>query len=281
MSATKITLSPEAILNAPFPSYHRPLGWAHDWVCCGDAECKKAAVVLLKGLYERYDHAVAVGQELVLALMENGRDADAKAALEGIDTRFSKLDEELLCRWGRFYKDHGDRYIGLPWLAGAGPPNPREARPYYLQSLQKYIEAYGIRQGHYPGINQATLRFLLGTLVSPAAAAAPGREVADAPDLARSLLERRDRWPEFLPNDRTVWHPAIAAEAHLLLQDWNEAAGDYDIAVKNCPNAPRDVESMGRQAVRILMGWHHAGVPIPGPFSRLDIRFPGMPNWSP
>ncbi len=243
MSATKITLSPEAILKAPFPSYHRPLGWAHDWTCCGDAACKEAAVVLLKGLYERYDHAVAVGQELVLALMENGLEAEAKAALEGIDTRFSKLDEELLCRWGRFYKDHGDRYIGLPWLAGAGPPNPQEARPYYLQSLQKYVEAYGIRQGHYPGINQATLQVLLGTLVRPAAAVAAGGEVAEAQELARRLLECRDCWPESFANDRTVWHPATAAEAHLLLQEWHQAAGEYDIAVKNCQGAPRNVDS--------------------------------------
>ena len=243
MSATKITLSPEAILKAPFPSYHRPLGWAHDWTCCGDAACKEAAVVLLKGLYQRYDHAVAVGQELVLALMENGLEAEAKAALEGIDTRFSKLDEGSSAAGAGCTRTMATGISGCPGWLGQARPIPRKRGRIISQSLQKYVEAYGIRQGHYPGINQAALQFLLGTLVRPAAAVAAGGEVAEAQELARRLLECRDRWPESFANDRTVWHPATAAEAHLLLQEWHQAAGEYDIAVKNCQGAPRNVDS--------------------------------------
>jgi hypothetical protein len=285
MSAATLIPTPEAILAVPFPSYLRPLGWAHQWLCSGDPERKQAAVELLRRLYERYDHAVAVGQELVLALMESGPSAraEAEAALQAIDARFAKLDEELLCRWGRFYKEYGDRYLGVPWLAAAvaAPPNPEEARPFYLLSLEKYTEARRLRQGHYPGINQATLLFLLGNLVRRAESAStttvPTRELAEAQALARRLLDGRDRWHEWLPNDRSVWHPATAAEAHLLLQEWDQAAREYRVAVANSQGAPRDFESMGRQAFRILLGWNAAGATIPESFTRLDTLFPGMP----
>jgi hypothetical protein len=288
MSTATLIPTPEAILAVPFPSYHRPLGWAHQWLCSGDPERKQAAVELLRKLYERYDHAAAVGQELVLALMESGPSARAEAevTLQAIDARFAKLDEELLCRWGRFYKEHGDRYLGLPWLAAtvAAPPNPDAARPFYLLSLEKYTEAQRLRQGHYPGINQATLQFLLGTLVrragSAATAAVPTRELAEAQTLARRLLDGRDQWHESLPNDRSVWHPATAAEAHLLLQEWDQAAREYRVAVTNSQGAPRDVESMGRQVCRILLGWNAAGATIPESFIRLDTLFPGMPRWN-
>jgi hypothetical protein len=273
----------EAILKVPFASYHRPLAWAHQWLSSGDPERKQAAVELLRGLYRRYEHAVAVGQELVLALMEGGPEAqaEAEATLQGIDARFAKLDEELLCRWGRFYKDHGDRYLGLPWLVATVPPNPEEARPYYLRSLEKYEEAYRIRSGHYPGINTATLQFLLGTLVRPAGTASgpPAVELAKAQDLARRLIEGRDQWSESFPTDRTVWHPATAAEAHLLLQEWDQAAREYRVAVENSRNAPRDIESMGRQAFRILMGWSTVGAALPQPFAQLESLFPGLPHW--
>ena len=284
MSAANLTPTPETILAVPFPSYHRPLAWAHQWLCSGEPQRKQAAVELLRKLYERYDHAVAVGQELVLALMESGPEtrAEAEATLQAIDARFAKLDEELLCRWGRFYKEHGDRYLGLPWLAATVAPNPEEARPFYILSLEKYAEASRLRQGHYPGINRATLQFLLGTLVRPAglASAVPTRELAEAQSLARRLLEVRDQWHDSLPNDRSVWHPATTAEAHLLLQEWDQAAREYRVAVANSQGAPRDIESMGRQVFRILLGWNAVGVTIPEPFTQLDTLFPGMPPWN-
>src|SRR5205085_11806676 len=132
------------------------------------------------------------------------------------DARFAKLDEELLCRWGRFYKEHGDRYLGLPWLAATVPANPEGARPFYVLSLEKYAEAHRLRQGQYPGINQATVLFLLGTRVPRAGSAStvPTRELAEAQAQARRLLDGRDQWHESLPNDRSVWHPATPAAPH-------------------------------------------------------------------
>ncbi len=282
VSAPISTPTLEATLKVPFPSYHRPLAWAHQWLSSGDPERKRVAVELLRTLYQRYDHAVAVGQELVLALMESGREAqpEAEATLQGIDARFAKLDEELLCRWGRFYKDHGDRYLGLPWLVTEIPPNPEEARPYYLRSLEKYEEAFRIRSGHYPGINTATLQFLLGTLARPAGTASSpeGNEVAKAQAIASRLLEGREKWSELTPKDRTIWHPATAAEAHLLLQEWDPAAREYRVAIENSRGALRDIESIGRQVCLIVMGWSRVGVAIPEPFTQLHLLFPSVPR---
>src|ERR1700736_2655182 len=130
----------------------------------------------------------------------------AEAILARLENQFMNLDEETLCRWGRLFKDRGDEFMRLPWSNPDGlSPEPDLADQFYRRSLEKYDQAYGVRGGHYPGINKATLLLILGSLKPGAALRG---ELASSHDLAGKLLVDRPDWPSEQPDDRTVWHPA-------------------------------------------------------------------------
>ena len=147
-------------------------------------ENRRWSVTLLEGLMKRYPHVLAIGQELVLALLECKDDERAEAVLGQLDRRFTNMDEETLCRWGRLFKDQGDAYVRLLWSDPDGrPADPEMARVFYKKSIERYDQAYRIRSGHYPGINKATLLLILGTL-QPPIAGAPAREIEESDALA-------------------------------------------------------------------------------------------------
>ena len=111
---SQATFSVEQILETPFPSYHPPLELARALNRSGDRAKRTKALTLLEGLSLRYPHALAVGQELVLALIESGEHDRSEVTLRALEITFANLDEEILCRWGRLFKDWGDDYLELP-----------------------------------------------------------------------------------------------------------------------------------------------------------------------
>ena len=108
------TFSVDQILKVSFPSYHRPLELARALNRTGDDAKRSMALVLLEGLRKKYPHVLAVGQELILALIESNKYDRAELVLKDLENRFGNLDEETLCRWGRLFKDRGDDYLELP-----------------------------------------------------------------------------------------------------------------------------------------------------------------------
>jgi hypothetical protein len=86
------------VLRRPYPSYHKPLETARVWL--RDGTHKNDALELLAGLRSRYGHVLAIGNELVLALLENNRSTEAIAELGRLDRQFQEVDEETRCRWG-------------------------------------------------------------------------------------------------------------------------------------------------------------------------------------
>ncbi len=261
------TLSLEQILKTPFPSYHKPLELARSLTRCGNEDDRRKAVELLDGLRQRYPHVLAIGQELVLALEECHEPDRAEQTLKTLEKSFLNLDEELLCRWGRLFKDRGDEYTPLPWSKPGGRlPDPVLAEAFYRKSLAKYDQAYRIRLGHYPGINKATLLMILGSLTPPASGSAPRPELQESVELAGKLLADRLRWPTDQPDDLTVWHPATAGEAHLLRRVWAEAANRYREALESKNLTPHARASMRRQVERILMCFRDLSVSPAPPF---------------
>jgi len=269
------TLSLDQILNTPFPSYHKALERARELTRSGDPAEKRKAVELLEGLSQRYPHVLAIGQEQVLALEECGEQDRAERALRTLEKLFLNLDEELLCRWGRLFKDRGDEYVRLPWSKPDGlAPDSILAEGFYRKSLEKYDQAYRIRFGHYPGINKATLLLMIGSL-KPPAPSAPPPELHESVELAGRLLADRPRWPSEQPDDLTVWHPATAGEAHMLCQEWSQAANQYREALKGKNLTPHARESMRRQVERILMCFRTLGVAFSPPFDNTALLFAG------
>jgi tetratricopeptide (TPR) repeat protein len=268
------TLPVEQILRIPFPSYHKPLESARQFTRSSEPDDQKKAVELFSGLNERYPHVLAVGQERVLALMESGDPDEAEQVLKGLEKLFIILDEETLCRWGRLFKDRGDEYIGLPWSKAVDrEADPVLASQFYRKSLEKYEQAYRIRSGHYPGINTATLWLILGSLEAQPPGAATQDEVHKSQERAGELLACRSRWPSEQPDDESVWHPATAGEAHLLRQEWEDAAKQYREALKGKNVTSLARRSMSRQAERILLCFRILDVPIPAPWEHLESLF--------
>ncbi len=116
--------------------------------------------------------------------------------------------------------------------AGWPTSDPVLAGEFYRRSLEKYDQAYRIRSSHYPGINKATLLLIVGWLKSNAPGAPRALEISESAELAGRLLTDRPHWPRDQPDDETVWHPATAGEAHLLRQEWSQAAAQYRVALK-------------------------------------------------
>jgi len=258
VAASRLSWPRRADATADF-SYHRALAAAKQRTRAGNKVDLDDAIDQLRGLRARYPHVLDIGNELVLALMEAQRDADAEAALTQLDAEFQPLDEEFLCRWGRFYKEHGDRH----------DVNANTASAYYRQALAKYRQAYAVRQGHFPGINVAAVLHLLAALDSGQA----GQYRHEAEGMAQALLARRADWPIDQADDISIWHPATEAEARLLLGEWDRSAALYRqvLAVADLPPFAR--ASMRRQVERIVQSFQRLGTSAMGPFNDIDALF--------
>jgi hypothetical protein len=228
----------------------------------GKSEDREWSIALLEGLMKSYSHVLAIGQELVLALLEGGEKEKAEKTLGELDRTFTNLDEETQCRWGRHFKDKGDSYIRLPWSDPDGrPSDPEMARVFYKKSIDRYDQAYRIRSGHYPGINKATLLLILGTLGLSIPETVPP-EVAESEALAKALLDNRSQWSSSFKEDETLWHPATAGEACLLRRQWDAAARRYGDALKSPYVTAHARQAMYRQIERIRMCFDKLGVAI-------------------
>src|SRR4051812_19512589 len=101
-------MNPVDVMQRLYPSYHTPYEVARAWLREGEGR-KSDALDLLTWLRKKYPHVLAIGNELVLALLESDRHAEALAELARLERQFPEVDEETRCRWGRVYKQEGDR----------------------------------------------------------------------------------------------------------------------------------------------------------------------------
>jgi hypothetical protein len=272
---TTMKIPVEAILKVPSPSFHKLLAVARSASRSGVIEECRWSVAVLEGLMKRYPHVLAIGQELVLALLEFKEEEQAEEVLGQLDRSFTNVDEETLCRWGRLFKDQGDAYVRLPWSEPDGrAADPEMARVYYKKSIERYDQAYRIRSGYYPGINKATLLLILGTL-QPPIAGAPPREIEESDALAAALLAGRSSWPSSFPEDETLWHPATAGEANLLRRIWDAAAQQYGDALKSRYITVHARRAMYRQVERIRRCLKMLSVTIPPPLGDPETFFAG------
>jgi tetratricopeptide (TPR) repeat protein len=257
-----MTLSTD-VMRRPYPSYHKPLETARIWL--RDGEHKSDALELLTMLRNKYAHVLAVGNEYVLALLENGRHPDAMTELGRLDRQFQEVDEETRCRWGRLYKQEGDR----AWKDG----DLVTAESRYLQALEEYQRGYALRQGHYPGINQATLLLYLAALARQHKDAPHSQDyLRRAEAVANDVLALRDKWPRDFPDDN-IWHLATVGEANLLKRNWPEAATHYKAALGASNIQPFHRQSIGNQARRVLEALALLDVRPEPPFDKPDELF--------
>lgn len=260
------------VLQRPYPSYHKPLEIARAWL--RDGTNKSHALELLTGLRSKYTHVLAIGNELVLALLENNYHAEAMTELGRLDRQFQEVDEETRCRWGSLYKREGDH----AWKGRDSDLVTAENR--FLQAMEEYKRGYALRHGHYPGINQATVLLFLAALARQRKEIARSQDyLRQAEAVADDVLARRGKgkgWPTDFPDDN-IWHPATAGEAHLLKRNWSEAASQYAAALRTANVQPFHRQSIGKQARRILEALMLLDVHPEPPFDNPDDFFGPLP----
>ncbi len=261
------------ILRRVWISYDAPLAKAKEWTRSGDEDLQREAVKLLKKLWRRYPHGGEIGQELVLALIERNRLEQAEQVLKELALSEKSGREEILCRWGRIFKDRADTHVSLE--DPSADTDPIKAVQLYRVALAKYEDAYQVRRGHYPGINVASLHLAIYAVAPEDLRSDADRQGSE--DRARDLLERKYSWPHELEDD-DVWHLATQADCHLLLGQWSEAAELYEAAQKNPKCRPRSVASMRKNAQRTVQCFRRVGVDDVGPFNKLDKVFPPVPS---
>jgi hypothetical protein len=219
---------------------HRPeLIFATVWTRSRQEPFVRAGIQILESLRQRHDRALEIWQELALAHFELYDLAHDQASLEQGERVLLELDvkcplphRETLCRWGRLWKDRGDRAFD------ENPEQPLVAA-CYQKAWGFYQRAYDAPERHYyPGINVATLALLL-------------KRREEAEQLAREILEQLQRHPQDA-SEETVWVLATQAEAFLLIGDCGEAARLYRTALLHPRCQPQFRDAMAKQVRRIL-----------------------------
>jgi tetratricopeptide (TPR) repeat protein len=275
----------EAVLKRRYLSHHEPLAVAREWTRRGGTEARNA-VELLQELWRKYPYVLAVGNELVFALLQTGRREDAMNLLTRLEPRFQVIDEDTLSRWGRIFKDDGDKELQK------ASRDLDLADGHYRKAIERYDRAYQVGRGFYSGINKAALLMLCASLNRELTWAADQagdakktlgyarqaeEDYQSARALAKELYDNRQHWQTRLPDDN-IWLPATAGEAALLLERWEESAERYRDALRQANVQPFHPQSMRKQVERILGAFQKLGAAPQGPFTDLDSLFPPSPR---
>ena len=146
----------------PYPSYHVPLERAHRvWKERGPAATMKKTMDMLEEAVRRYKHAVPLIQEKALLLAETGQEGEAQELLRPLRDLCDVFgDFETLCRVGRLSKDCGDIALDHAPVAPADLYS-HPAWQHYSTAFDVYLSAFRLREDYYPGVNAATLGFIL------------------------------------------------------------------------------------------------------------------------
>ena len=167
----------------------------------------------------------------------------------------SRLGEIRSLR-GRLWKDAYHR----------APDSPKAAR-LLQRARDEYLAAYALERDTFPGINAATLSFLLG-------------EHAEAERLAQEVSAHL---AQSLP--RNFWDLATAAEAQLLLGRFDEALESYASAYRSAAGDTGSVATMRRQVALLASALPAARaiervLPVPDviAFAGHMIDAPGRPE---
>ncbi|HEX5271262.1 MAG TPA: TRAFs-binding domain-containing protein, partial [Gemmataceae bacterium] len=211
-------------------SYHDRLAFAMKWSRSGREKFQRAAAEVLRALRKVFSHALEIDEELAFVLLELGDDAEAEDVLGQVQRRYRFLHYEAWCRIGRLWKDRAVKRLG-PGGDVADPQVKREL----AQALNYYRRGYGVDGHYYPGINVATLMFLLG-------------DSAGAAALAQALLDNLP--PEGSPEE-ALWVTATSAEAHLLRGDHVGAEREYRAAAHD-PACPPHARATMRRQVELI-----------------------------
>ena len=228
-----------------FPNYVVALAAPKREAQARDPDRVQTGVENMGTLCQLYPHVVAIEQELALAkierstLLENAEEveklrSEAAEILNDLRNELPTADEETLGKLGRCHKE-------CAWAINRFGEQPSEAETvHYRRALECYQEAYKLHKHYYPGINMATLHFLLD---DEEEARSVAHEVLGA--CSRATAE------ELQDVNERNWVEATQAEAYLLLGQCDRAVEYYRRAMSLDPTEAY-AESPRRHARCIL-----------------------------
>lgn len=226
------------------------------------------ALTLLRGLHHRHPLVPDILQELLLVLLDLNELGDVEVAVYGVDPASPMYqNEEFICRTARLFKEKADRILT------DDPTAVAEADRWYAVSEQRYEAAYRLDQRlrHDPGVNVAGLRLVRAGLARRAGRTADATGLMQQADRrAEDLLAGRAEWSDTQPRDPEVWHPAAAADCHLIRKAFTGAARLYG----SIPAEPWEVQSVGRPVKRVVDALTTLGIDVPPPFVGFDPTNP-------
>ncbi len=240
----------------PYPSYRVPIAHARRlWKAGSGRRGLSRAVDLLAHAAKHYDHSVAVLQEYALVLAEHGdhvRAMDVIGPLDDLCRVFG--DAESLSRIGRTCKDLGDLALRESPVAIEGLAD-HPARQWYFSAFQHYREAFELSQEYYPGVNAATLAWIIGMDSDSRQLAQAVLNICSQLDLTRMSADER------------FWTLCSQGEAHLLLHETARSVSFYQQALSALP---AEEKGMAQSAHAQLMRMQWAlGKDIVGPVCRV------------
>ena len=157
-----------------------------------------------------------------LAHARSGATHEAHALLDRAQASAGESSQrmaDILSLRGRLWKDALHRAPDGPGAASMAE-----------RARQQYLAAYGLQHDPYPGVNAATLSWLVG-------------DRASARFLAQEIMTRLAAQAE----PRTCWDQATEGEALLLLGRFDEARQSYAAAHESAPGDAGSVATMRRQ----------------------------------
>ena len=235
-----------------YPSYHVPLSRAHElWKKQTTPRMIHHAFEILDPAVKYYSHAVPLIQEYALVLAEMERFNQAKSVLDPLKDLCQVFgDYETLCRIGRTCKNVGD----IAWRRAPTPVTELRHHPawqHYNAALKRYEEAFALRKNYYPGINAATLAYLVQKKTLSTKFANEVMKTCLAIETAS------------LPDEEAFWVFATEGEGSLLLGRRDKATDFYKEALAQLDNKqPGMAQSAYDQLCRL---WWAMGETAVGP----------------
>ena len=217
IAATEINKQIQGRPQREYASYCVPLVRANGLWRAGKSG---QALKLLEQQMSEYRHAVPLWREYALVLADTGELARAQEETEKLRRLCHVFrDHETLSRLGKTFKALGDQE--LERFAVDRAQLIDECLPawqYYVEAYAPYKEAFDITGHYFPGINAATLAFLIGD---------DGYE-----EIATNVRDTCQLQHISASGDERFWIFATEGEVSLLLRNTSRAVTCYDAAVR-------------------------------------------------
>ncbi len=245
---------------------------------CANGTDHEQVATLAASILPAMQHDVRAWYESAFAQLKCGKRADAEATLQTAERKLGgSLDEDCYSLLGRCHKQAGHDAM----TKAEAEVDPLARRPLWIQAeteyrdaLKHYDRGYQLNAHPFPGINVAHLKVMQAAIAKRLNDPKSTELLAEAKQLSQDLIDsnRSSRWIEKLADDN-IWLPATLGEAHLIREQWTEAADEYQRALLQPSRQPHHATSMREQVARLYAAFAILGIAPQGAIADVVMFF--------